>query len=39
MVTRTLRIFHPDYAAVQPDDRQKFGPTEKRLSEMGFKKA
>jgi len=39
VVTRTLRIFHPDYAAVQPDDRQKFGPTEKRLTEMGFKNA
>jgi hypothetical protein len=39
MVTRTLRIFHPDYAAVQPDDRKKFGPTEKRLAEMGFRKA
>ena len=39
VVTRTLRIFHPDYAAIQPDDRAKFAPTEKRLAEMGFKKA
>lgn len=39
VITRTLRIFHPDYAALQPDDRKKLGPTEKRLTEMGFKKA
>ena len=39
MVTRTLRIFHPDYSALQPDDRKKFGPTEKRLAEMGLRKA
>ncbi|HEX9723291.1 MAG TPA: hypothetical protein VGC53_03320 [Vicinamibacteria bacterium] len=24
MVTRTVRIFHKDYGAVQPGDRQKF---------------
>jgi hypothetical protein len=39
MVTQTLRVFHPDYAAVRPDDRKKFAPTENRLTELGFKKA
>lgn len=38
VVTRTLRIFHPDYSALRPGDRAKFGPTEKRLAEMGFKR-
>jgi len=39
MITRTLRVFHPDYSAIQPDDRQKFAPTEHRLTELGFRKA
>jgi hypothetical protein len=39
MVTRTLRVFHPDYSALQPGDREKFYPTEKRLEEMGFTRA
>jgi hypothetical protein len=39
MVTRTLRVFHPDYSALRPDDRKKLAPTEKRLTEMGFRKA
>ena len=25
-------------SALEPDDRKRFGPTEKRLTEMGFKK-
>jgi hypothetical protein len=39
MVTRTVRIFHPDYQAMKPGDREKFHPTEKRLEEMGFTRA
>ncbi|MGH9320762.1 MAG: hypothetical protein ACRD3V_12865 [Vicinamibacteria bacterium] len=39
MVTRTARVFPADYAGVQPGDREKFGPTEKRLEEMGFTRA
>jgi hypothetical protein len=38
MVTRTARVFHPDYRAIQPSDREKLGPTETRLTEMGFRK-
>ena len=36
LVTRTVRVFHPDYSALQPGDREKLYPTEKRLEEMGF---
>lgn len=39
MVTRTVRVFHPDYSAVKPGDREKLHPTEKRLEEMGFTRA
>jgi hypothetical protein len=39
MVTRTVRVFHPDYEAMKPGDRDKFHPTEKRLEEMGFTRA
>jgi hypothetical protein len=39
LVTQTVRIFHPDYSDVQPGDREKFRPTEKRLLEMGFRRA
>jgi hypothetical protein len=39
MVTRTVRVFHPDYSALQPGDREKLHPTEKRLEEMGFSRA
>lgn len=39
MVTRTVRVFHPDYSALQPGDREKLYPTEKRLEEMGFTRA
>jgi hypothetical protein len=38
-VTRTIRVFHPDYSALQPGDREKFHPTEMRLQEMGFQRA
>jgi hypothetical protein len=38
-VTRTVRIFHLDYAAVEPSDRQKLEPAERRLQEMGVQKA
>ena len=38
LVTRTVRIFHEDYAAVEPGDRPKLAPAEKRLQEMGFRK-
>ena len=38
-VTRTARVFHKDYGAVEAGDRQKFGPTEERLTEMGFTRA
>jgi hypothetical protein len=37
-VTRTVRIFHKDYAAVEPGDRPKLALAEKRLQEMGFRK-
>jgi hypothetical protein len=39
MVTRSVRVFHPDYEAMKPGDREKFRPTEKRLEEMGFTRA
>ena len=39
MVTRTVRVFHPDYEAMKPGDREKFHPTEKRLEEIGFTRA
>ena len=39
MVTRTLRVFHPDYAALQPGDREKLHSTEKCLEEMGVTRA
>jgi hypothetical protein len=39
MVTRTVRVFHPDYSALEPGDREKLHPTEKRLEEMGFARA
>jgi len=39
MVTRTVRVFHPDYSALQPGDREKLHATEKRLEEMGFTRA
>lgn len=39
LVTRTVRIFHKDYAALEPGDREKLVPAERRLQEMGFKKA
>ena len=39
MVTRTVRVFHPDQSALQPGDREKLHPTEKRLEEMGFRRA
>ena len=39
LVTRTVRVFHPDYAALEPGDREKLQPTEKRLEAMGFMKA
>src|SRR5262245_60596481 len=38
-VTRTVRVFLPEYAAVKPDDREKLRPTEDRLTEMGFTRA
>jgi hypothetical protein len=39
VVTRTARVFPPNYANVNPGDRENFGPTEERLTEMGFTKA
>lgn len=36
MVTRTVRVLHPDNEAMKPGDREKFHPTEERLEEMGF---
>jgi hypothetical protein len=39
MVTRSVRVFHPDYSALQPGDREKLHPTEQRLEEMGFTRA
>lgn len=39
LVTRTVRIFHKDYAAVEPGDREKLEPVNRRLQEMGFVKA
>jgi hypothetical protein len=39
MVTRSVRVFHPDYSALRPGDREKLHPTEKRLEEMGFARA
>jgi hypothetical protein len=39
MVTRTVRVFHHDYQAMKPGDREKFHPTERRLEEMGFTRA
>lgn len=39
MVTRSLRVFHPDYSALKPGDREKLYATEKRLEEMGFIRA
>jgi hypothetical protein len=39
MVTRSAAVYPPNYASVEPGDREKFGPTEKCLREMGFKKA
>lgn len=39
MVTRTVRVFHPDNEAMKPGDREKFHPTEMRLEEMGFTRA
>lgn len=39
MVTRTVRVLHPDNEAMKPGDREKFHPTEVRLEEMGFTRA
>lgn len=39
VITRSVRVFHPDYSAVQPGDRETFHPTERRLEEMGFRRA
>jgi hypothetical protein len=39
LVTRSARVFPADYAAVQPGDRDKFRPTEERLTDMGFSRA
>lgn len=39
IVTRTVRVFHPDNEAMKPGDREKFHPTEQRLEEMGFTRA
>lgn len=39
MVTRTVRVFHPDYSALQPGDREKLHATEQLLEEMGFTRA
>lgn len=36
LVTRSARIFHPDYAAMQPGDRERLRPTEERLTDLGF---
>lgn len=33
------RVFHPDYSVLQPGDREKLYPTEKRLEEMRFTRA
>jgi hypothetical protein len=38
-VTRSLRVFHPDYAALQPSDREKLRTTEDRLAQIGFTRA
>jgi len=38
-MTRTVRIFHSDFRNVEPEDRAKFGPFEKRLRSLGFKRA
>lgn len=39
VVTRTVYVYHPDYSALEPGDREKLYPTEKRLEEMGFTRA
>jgi hypothetical protein len=39
VVTRSVRVYHPDYSALEPGDREKLHPTEKRLEEMGFSRA
>ncbi|MGH9320704.1 MAG: hypothetical protein ACRD3V_12570, partial [Vicinamibacteria bacterium] len=39
MVTRTVRVVHPDNEPMKPGDREKFHPTESRLEEMGFTRA
>jgi hypothetical protein len=39
VVTRSVRIFHPDYAAMQPGDRERLRPTEERLMDLGFTRA
>jgi hypothetical protein len=39
MVTRSVRVFHPDYAALQPSDREKLRPIEDRLAQIGFTRA
>jgi hypothetical protein len=39
LVTRTARVFLPDYAAMQPGDREKLRPTEDRLQDLGFSRA
>ncbi len=39
MVTRTVRVLHPDNEAMKPGDREKFHPTEERLEQMGFTRA
>jgi hypothetical protein len=39
MVTRSIRVFHPDYSALQPSDREKLRPTEDRLAQIGIPRA
>lgn len=39
VVTRTIYVYHPDYSALEPGDREKLHPTETRLEEMGFTRA
>jgi hypothetical protein len=39
LVTRTARVFLPDYSAMQPGDREKLRPTEERLQDLGFTRA
>jgi hypothetical protein len=39
MVTRSVRVFHPDYSSVAEGDRQKLRPTEERLAQMGIVRA